>query len=259
MLPHVAGRPLAIVRCPGGSGKPCFFQKHPGEGDVRPLAPVNVAKRRAEYHVRDRRRGRPDRARADGRFGDPRLGQRRERHLEKPDRLIFDLDPDPAVEWPEVVRAAREVRFRWKSSGWLRFSRRRAARDCTSSCRSSPRTEWDEAKAFCRAVADFMVRAAPDRYMATMSKAARKGRFSSTICATAEAPTAIAPYSTARQGRGPVSVPIAWDELNPRLRSDHFTIKKLPRRLAELEIDPWADIQIVKQTITAGMRKRLHA
>ncbi len=120
-----------------------------------------------------------------------------------------------------------------------------------------PRAEWDEAKAFCRAVADFMVRAAPDRFVATMSKAARKGKIFIDYLRNGRGATAVAPYSTRDKPGATVSAPIAWEELTPSLHSDHFTIENLPARLARLKKDPWADIAKTKQSITAAMIKKL--
>ena len=120
-----------------------------------------------------------------------------------------------------------------------------------------PRTEWDEAKTFCRAVADFMVRAAPDRFIATMSKAARKGKIFIDYLRNGRGATAIAPYSTRAKPGATVSAPIAWEELTSSLHSDHFTIENLPARLSKLKKDPWADLAKTKQSITAAMLKRL--
>ena len=120
-----------------------------------------------------------------------------------------------------------------------------------------PRTEWDEAKAFCRAVADFMVRAAPDRFIATMSKAARKGKIFIDYLRNGRGATAVAPYSTRNKPGATVSAPIAWEELTASLHSDHFTIENLPARLGKLKKDPWADLAKTKQSITAAMVKRL--
>jgi len=120
-----------------------------------------------------------------------------------------------------------------------------------------PRTEWDGAKAFCKGVADLIVRAAPDRYIATMSKAARKGKIFIDYLRNGRGATAVAPYSTRARSGAPVSVPIAWEELTPRLRSDHFTIANVPARLEKLKKDPWAELATTKQSITRAILKQL--
>ena len=177
MLPHVVDRPLAIVRCPAGSGNACFFQKHPGDGGSDHLQQINVAAKGApEYNL----------AVGDlaGLISLVQMGVleihvwgSRARHLEKPDRLIFDLDPDPTVGWPAVVSAARQVRLVLEELGLTSFVKTTGGKGLHLVVPVQPRFEWDEAKAFCRAVADYMVRAAPDRFTATMSKAARKGKI----------------------------------------------------------------------------------
>ena len=177
--------------------------------------------------------------------------------LEKPDRLIFDLDPDPSVDWPQVVTAAREVRRLLEELGLTSFLKTTGGKGLHLVVPVQPRTEWDEAKAFCRAVADFMVRAAPDRFIATMSKAARKGKIFIDYLRNGRGATAVAPFSTRAKPGATVSAPIAWEELSPKLRSDHFTIENMPARLAKLKQDPWADMAKTRQSITAAMMKRL--
>jgi bifunctional non-homologous end joining protein LigD len=181
----------------------------------------------------------------------------RVRNLEKPDRLIFDLDPDPSVEWPRVVVAAREVRLLLKELGLTSFLKTTGGKGLHVVVPVQPRLDWEEAKAFCRAVAELMERAAPDRYIATMSKAARKGKIFVDYLRNGRGATAIAPYSTRARAQATVSVPIAWEELSAKLRSDQFTIKNLPARLKRLKKDPWADLPKTRQSITAAMRKRL--
>ena len=117
--------------------------------------------------------------------------------LEKPDRLIFDLDPDPSVDWPQVVIAAREVRVLLEELGLASFLKTTGGKGLHLVVPVQPRTEWDEAKAFCRAVADFMVRAAPDRFIATMSKAARKGKIFIDYLRNGRGATAVAPIPPA--------------------------------------------------------------
>jgi bifunctional non-homologous end joining protein LigD len=257
ILPYIAGRPLAIVRCPAGSGKPCFFQKHPGEGASEHVLRINVAASGApEYHLA-----------IDDLAGLISLVQMgvleihvwgsRAKQLEKPDRLIFDLDPDPAVDWPDVISAARAVRVSLEELGLTSFLKTTGGKGLHIVVPVQPKTGWDDAKAFCRAVADFMVQAAPDRFVATMSKAARKGKIFIDYLRNGRGATAIAPYSTRAKAGATVSTPIAWEELASSLHSDHFTIENIPARLARLKIDPWMDMAKTKQSITAAMLKRL--
>ena len=259
MLPHVIDRPLALVRCPAGSRKPCFFQKHPGEGASEHLRRVNISEEgAAEYNLA-----------IDDLAGLISLVQMsvleihawgsHARHLEKPDRLIFDLDPDPSVDWKQVTVAAREVRLVLEELGLTSFLKTTGGKGLHLVVPIQPRTEWDEAKAFCREVADLIVRAAPDRYIATMSKAARKGKIFIDYLRNGRGSTAIAPYSTRAKARATVSVPIAWQELSPKLSSDHFTVENLPARLKKLKKDPWAEMSKTKQSITAKMLERLTA
>ena len=133
---------------------------------------------------------------------------------EKPDRLIFDLDPDPTVEWPYVVTAAKEVRLLLEELGLISFIKTTGGKGLHVVVPIQRRTTWDDAKAFCRAVADFMVRAAPDRYIAKMSKAARKGKIFVDYLRNDLGATAIAPYSTRNRAGATVSVPISWEELS---------------------------------------------
>jgi bifunctional non-homologous end joining protein LigD len=259
MLPHVVDRPLALVRCPNGRGKPCFFQKHPGENGPTYLKPVDISRSGTpEFNLVIKNSA--------GLIELVQMGVleihiwgSRIKNLEKPDRLIFDLDPDPTVEWPKVVTAAREVKLVLEELGLVAFLKTTGGKGLHLVVPVQPRSEWDEAKAFCKAVADLIVRAAPDRFIATMSKAARKGKIFIDYLRNGRGATAIAPYSTRARDGAPVSVPISWDELSSKLHSDQFTVENLSSRLDRLKTDPWADMGQVKQTITKAMFKKLQA
>ena len=239
--------------------KPCFFQKHLNETATEHLEKVNVAEKGpAEYHIAIKN--------LSGLISLVQMGVleihvwgSQSQHLEKPDRLIFDLDPDPSVRWPDVVSAARQVRLVLEELGLVSFLKTTGGKGLHLVVPIQPRTEWTEAKAFCRAVADFMVRLAPDRYIATMSKAARKGKIFIDYLRNARGATSVAAYSTRAKPGATVSTPITWDELDASLHSDHFTIENVPDRLARLKHDPWADLAKTKQSITAAMVKRLAA
>ncbi|MBX9790890.1 MAG: non-homologous end-joining DNA ligase [Pirellulales bacterium] len=260
ILPHVVDRPLAVVRRPAGNGKPSFFQKHPGPGLSEHLREVNVAEPGAsqpEYHLAlDDARG----LIALVQMGVQEIhawGSQRDK-LERPDRLVFDLDPDPAVAWPVVVAAARETRILLQELGLESFVKTTGGKGLHVVVPIERRTNWDDAKAFARAVAEFMVAAAPTRYVATMSKATRRGRIFVDYFRNGRGSTAIAPYSTRAKQGAKVSVPIAWEELDAKLRSDHFDIAGVIARLRRLNRDPWAAMQPVRQRITADMFRRLN-
>jgi bifunctional non-homologous end joining protein LigD len=257
MLPHVENRLLSLVRCPAGSGQKCFFQKHPGEGTCEHLRRFPVKeKEKTEEHL----------ALYDlpGLISLVQMGVL-EIHLwgseadqfEKPDRLVFDLDPDPSVPWPRMVAAAKEVRLLLEQLELASFLKTTGGKGLHIVVPIRRRMGWDDAKSFCRAVADFMVAAAPDRYIAKMSKAARVGKIFVDYLRNDRGATAVAPYSTRAREGATVSAPITWQELDKGVKSDTFTIENLPARLKRMRKDPWADIASTKQSITASMIRKL--
>ena len=257
MLPHVENRLLSLVRCPAGSGQKCFFQKHPGDAtpDVLRRFDVTEKDKTEEYLALYDLAGLVSLVQM-GVLEIHVWGSQADQ-FEKPDRLIFDLDPDPSVDWPQVVTAAKEVRLLLQELDLDSFIKTTGGKGLHIVVPIQRRMSWDDAKAFCRSVADFMVAAAPDRYIAKMSKVARKGKVFVDYLRNDRGATAVAPYSTRNRPGATVSVPLSWEELNPKIKSDHFNIHNLPMRLSKLKTDPWATINKTKQTITASMLKQL--
>jgi bifunctional non-homologous end joining protein LigD len=112
------------------------------------------------------------------------------------------------------------------------------------------RNTWDELKQFAKAVADTMTREAPDKYIATLSKAKRRGKMFVDYLRNQRGATAIASYSTRRRAGAPVAVPLAWDELSTRIKADMYNINNLPKRLDRLKSDPWEGFFSTRQSIT---------
>ena len=160
--------------------------------------------------------------------------------IEFPDRVIFDLDPDPAVPWARVVEGAFELR------------RRLAAFDLDSVVKTTggkglhvvmpfsaaSRVSWDDAFAFSQAVSERLARDQPAGYVATMSKAKRTGKIFIDYFRNHRGSTAIAAYSTRARPGATVAVPLAWDELTPALDPRAFTVETVPARVAGAEGGP---------------------
>ena len=257
LLPYVADRPLALVRCPEGESGECFYQKHPrdhmppfiqrleiedqdGLGlylaiDSVPGLIYLVQLGALEFHPWGSRTGR----------------------LEQPDRLIFDLDPAPHVPWELVVTCAHEVRARLTDLGLGSFLKTTGGKGLHVVVPLVARRPWEEVREFARAFAAQQVAEAPDRYTLELPKQRRTGKIFLDYLRNARGAMSVAAYSPRAKPHAPVSTPLAWDELTPALSSDAFTVLNLPARLSALKQDPWEGFDEVRQTITEKMRKQV--
>lgn len=257
ILPQLKDRLVVLVRCPEGAGETCFYQKHPGPGtptSIRQI-PVMEKKSEAKYLVIEN---------MDSLIWLAQMGVleihiwgSRIDDIERPDRLVFDLDPDPEVDWPRVVESARQLREFLRDLGLESFLKTTGGKGLHLVLPLTRKANWDEAKAFCAAVAHAVEKADPERYTSNMSKAARRGRIFIDYLRNQRGATFVAPYSPRARNGAPVSVPIDWKELGPNLHSDHFTIKNLTERLKKKIADPWEAMSQVRQSITRSARNKL--
>ena len=254
ILPHIEDRPLVLVRCPEGHTGECFFQKHPGLGSPAALRqiPVQEKDRAEKYVVVDDKKGLISLVQISA-LEIHAWGSRADK-LERPDRLVFDLDPAENVAWPVVVQSAREVRDFLKELDLRSFVKTSGGKGLHLVVPIDRRHDWDEAKTFCKMVADAIVQASPRRYTANMAKAARPGKIFIDYLRNGRGATAVVAYSTRARPGAPVSAPLAWEELNEHIHSTHFTIRNMPRRLASLKRDPWHDIACVRQSLAGPLR-----
>jgi bifunctional non-homologous end joining protein LigD len=112
---------------------------------------------------------------------------------------------------------------------------------------------WDEHRDFAEALARSMAADSPERYVATMSKARRKGRIFIDYLRNQRGATAIASFSTRARAGAPVAVPLSWNELSTRIKPDMYNIGNLPKRLDKLSADPWEGFFSARQSITQKM------
>jgi bifunctional non-homologous end joining protein LigD len=259
MLPLVARRPLTLVRCPGGQGKPCFFQKHEMQGLTDDIGRVPVTEDKGKQVVYLYIET------AAALVSLVQLGAL-EIHtwgshidaLEKPDLLVFDLDPGPGVEWPTIVEAASMVRELLDALGLRSFVKTTGGKGLHVTVPILPERDWDEVKPFTKAVATALERVDPKRYVASMAKAKRTGKVFVDYLRNGRGATAVVPYSTRARPDGHVAMPLSWDELDDSVSPATFTIESVPEWLARRG-DPWAELPSVRQSLTDAMMRKIGA
>jgi DNA ligase D len=168
---------------------------------------------------------------------------------DRPDRMIFDLDPGEGLAFADVVAAAREARAMLDSIKLTSFLKTTGGKGLHLVVPIARRYDWQEVKAFARRAADRLAKEKPERYLIRMSKAERRGRILIDYLRNDPTSTAIAPYSTRSREGAPVATPLAWEELNEKLDPKAFNEKTVPGRVKALKSDPWKDIGAVKQTL----------
>ena len=175
---------------------------------------------------------------------------------ERPDRIIFDLDPDPAISWQEVKEAATGVRGLLEGLGldsWLKTSGGKGLHVVVPIAR---RSTWDEVSAFARAVAEHMQAEFPDRFIAKASKSAGRGLIFVDWLRNTRGATAIAPWSTRARAAAGVSVPIPWSRLEKLTAGDEYTLHSI-RAKPPKGGDPWKEMLAAKQALTKAMLAKL--
>jgi bifunctional non-homologous end joining protein LigD len=256
MLPHLRGRPLTLLRCPEGYQK-CFYQKHINENVPQAIGRIEIEEDdgRDTYMLAES----PEALLGLVQMGVLEVhtwGSTKDR-LERPDRLTFDLDPDPSVPWVQVIEAAQLTKTLLDELGLVSFLKTTGGKGLHIVTPIQRTFGWDEVKTFTKLVADHLVTTIPQRFTSNMAKRVRKGKIFIDYLRNARGATAIAAYSTRARPGAPVSVPIAWDELSRDLPSDYFTVLNLPDRLKRLRRDPWDAYDRSARRLTAEMSKRL--
>jgi bifunctional non-homologous end joining protein LigD len=246
MLPHIARRPVTLVRCPVGAEKKCFYQRHVASGVLPQLKEVTIPGFDEPYLYFEDEAG----LIAAVQMGTLELhpwGVTAEQPA-RPDRLIFDLDPAEGLGFDAVVAAALDVRARLEAMGLQSFAKTTGGKGLHVVVPILPETEWREAKAFTKALADRMAEERPDLYLAKISKAERVGRIFIDYLRNDPTSTAVGAYSTRSRPGAPVSMPLSWDAVTPSLDPKAFNLRTAADHIARTP-DPWPEIGKVKQRL----------
>jgi bifunctional non-homologous end joining protein LigD len=256
VLPHIVNRPLALVRCPSGSGHGCFFQKHAFAGLSDLVRREMVRDEGGEeevLYIED----------LGGLVALVQAGVL-EIHpwgatiadVERPDRVVIDLDPGDGVDYATIIAAAREARERLSAFGLESFVKTTGGKGLHVVFPLTPDAGWDEVKGFARDFAEAMERDSPTQYISTSGKRDRTGKIYVDYLRNGRGATAIAAFSTRARPGAPVATTLSWDELSPAIKPNHFTVENLPARLRTLRRDPWADLFTIDQRLPEKTRPR---
>ncbi|WP_176596058.1 MULTISPECIES: DNA ligase D [Sphingobium] len=245
MLPWIAHRPISLVRCPQGRAKKCFFQKHDSGsfGDhVKHVAIREKAGNEEDYlYVED----------SDGLLACVQMGAI-EFHgwgssvadVERPDRMIFDLDPDEGLDFEAVKKAARDIRRALEDLGLTSFAMLSGGKGIHVVVPLTPEAEWPQVKDFADRFARALAASEPDRFTATMSKAKRKGRIFIDWLRNQRGATAVLPYVVRAREKASVAAPVSWEELDSFDSAAHFTVKDaalLLERASSRDLRGWGE------------------
>ena len=259
ILPHLVGRPLSLVRVPDTIEGQQFFQRHlPEHGGLHNVSSIDVPlKGRVEDYMM-----------IDGKLGLLSLAQWGGIEFHPwgchadtpalPDRMIFDLDPDPGSPWSAVIEAAAEVRDRMKELGLQSFLKTTGGKGLHVVIPIERKFSWPAIKAFTRAIAESMEHDNPSHFIATMSKAKRSGKIFVDYLRNDHTATAACAFSVRARPGATVSTPLDWSELKTSLDPKAFDIHTLPKRLKSEATDPWQDFFAVKQGLQQAILEALH-
>lgn len=252
MLPHIAGRPLSLVRCPEGSEKQCFYQKHVNHTLPPGITAVNVPDKKTgeiEPYI--------TLSSAEALAGLAQLGVlevhpwgSRNEDLEHPDRIIIDLDPDAAITWPKLAASAGEVREELKKLGLESFLKSTGGKGLHVVVPFEPKYGWLAIKQFAHAFVLQMEKEQPGLYLTKMSKAARKDRIFLDYLRNERGATAVAAFSPRARTGAPVSLPLSWSDLKLEERPV-VQVADFGEWKGGLSSDPWKEFFKTRQSISS--------
>jgi bifunctional non-homologous end joining protein LigD len=255
ILPHIADRPISVVRAPDGIEGEHFFQRHALKGTAVPTLAIKVKGESQPYLGVDNAKALVALAQQavteihpwGSKAGDP----------ETPERIIFDLDPAPDVKFARVVEGAKELKKRLEKLGFTPFVKTTGGKGLhvVIAVKGTPKkpVRWEDAKAFAKAVAQQLEKDMPDRYTTTIAKKARNGKIFVDYLRNDKTSTGIAPWSPRAREGATVAVPLAWNDVTATLDTKKFTIHTAAKFLKKP--DPWKGLAKSAASLDSAMRK----
>ncbi len=250
MLPYIADRPISVVRCPDGIGKACFFQKHVGMGVPAGIKTISIRNKKSKtseaYLTVDS---------SEGLLGLAQMGVleihpwgSHNESLDTPDRIVFDLDPDATIGWTTLAKTALELKARLKKVELESFVKSTGGKGLHVVVPIRPDHEWPAVKDFAYRMVLELERENPELYITKMTKAKRKNRIYLDYLRNDREATSVAPFSPRARPGMPVSVPLAWKELDST-KAPAFHVADFQKWRTRLRRDPWRKMLESKQEL----------
>ncbi len=241
MIPYIQDRPLTLVRCPEGAQKSCFFQKHISSTVPEFIEAVEIQekeKRNSYMSIHDPK----------GLISLIQVGafemhcwNSKNDHLENPDQIILDFDPDPTIPWKKVQGAAFAMKEILESMGLKSYVKLSGGKGLHVHIPFQPLYTWDQIKDFANDLALRLEKTDPDLYLTKMSKALRDKKIFIDYLRNARGATAVAPYSLRAKEHSSVAMPLDWEELPKISGPQIFSLEKALSYIQKRKADPWKD------------------
>ncbi|WP_335944791.1 DNA ligase D [Pseudomonas sp. G166] len=255
ILPELADRPVALVRAPDGIAGELFFQKNAEHLAIPGITSLDKALTGQPVMIINN---------AEALIGAVQMSTV-ELHtwnattvnLDKPDRFVLDLDPDPALPWKSMVEATQLTLSVLDELGLKAFLKTSGGKGIHVVVPLTRKLGWDEVKGFSHAIVSHMAKLLPDRFSAVSGPKNRVGRIFIDYLRNGLGATTICAYAARTREGLPVSVPIFREEVAELKGANLWNVHNVHERLAQVGHEPWADLKKTRQSITADMRRRI--
>ena len=247
MVAHVAGRPLTLVHCPAGLSAPCIYLKHAKAWGPSALRRVKIQEKTkvGEYLVADSLEAVVSLAQMG--IVEIHTWNSVIEDIERPNRIVWDLDPGPSVTWKQVGKAAGLVRDVLKTLGLKSWLKTTGGRGLHVVVPIEPARDVAQCLEFSRAVSEALVRADPRLYTTRFAKLGRERKILIDYLRNNRTNTSIAAFSPRARPGAPVSMPIDWNDLDTP--PSKWTLTTIPKHLKRRRVDPWAKYWTCTQRI----------
>lgn len=249
MLPHIKGRPLTLHRYPDGINEKGFYQKQISNYFPKWIDRVSVNKKEGEKitHVlcNDKKTLIYLANQACITF---HAWLSNTDNLNKPNRMVFDLDPSND-DITLIIKAAKELKRTLDNFNLKSYLMTTGSRGVHVVVPIIPEFNFDEVRNYAKKIAEMVVKKNPDQYTVEHRKEKRNGRVFIDYLRNSYAQTSVVPYSIRSKKGATVATPLEWSEINSKdFDPQKYTINNIFRRLGQKE-DPWKNIDLNKGSL----------